>query len=348
LSTAIKKISVVEKPTIGFLAGHGEPTLYEMQQLNQQLQVLYNTTEITLTDSTEIPSDIETLVIIRPQDSLPTSHLNQLDNFMARGGKLAIALNRVEGNLQTAYGTDHTTGLEAWLKQKGLDVEPTFVADAQCGAVTLQQQQGFFTLQTQIAFPYLPIAGKFANHPVTTGLENVIFEFVSSIKFTGDTTTRFIPLIYSSDKSATFQAPQFFDVQKQWTEADLPERAIVMGAALEGKFGGNTATRMVVIADGDFPVNGAGQYARRLQPDNVNLLANAVDWLSDDTGLISLRTKGVTSRPIVELDDTTKTIIKYLNFALPLILVVAYGLLRFHQNRIKRLQRMSLTYEQAQ
>jgi gliding-associated putative ABC transporter substrate-binding component GldG len=347
LTTAIKKISVVNKPTIGFLSGHGEPSLYEIQQLNQQLQVLYNTTEITLTDSTGIPSEIETLVIIRPQDSLPTGHLAELDNFVARGGKLAIALNRVEGNLQTAYGTAHTTGLEAWLKQKGIDVEPTFVADAQCGAVTLQQQQGFFTLQTQIAFPYLPVAGKFANHPVTTGLENVIFEFVSSVKFTGDTTTRFTPLIFSSDKSATLPAPQIFDVQKQWAEADLPQRAIVMGAALEGTFGGNAVTRMVVIADGDFPVNGAGQYARRLQPDNVNLLANAVDWLSDDTGLIALRTKGVTSRPIDELNDTTKTILKYLNFALPLILVVTYGLLRFHQNRMKRLQRMSLNYEEA-
>ena len=118
-----------------------------------------------------------------------------------------------------------------------------------------------------------------------------------------------------------------------------------MGAALEGKFGSSLPSKLVVIADGDFVVNGAGQQPRRLQPDNVSLLSNTIDWLSDDTGLIALRTKGVTSRPIDELEDSTKTIIKYVNFALPLLLVIIYGLVRFQYNRIQRLKRMSLNYE---
>ena len=67
---------------------------------------------------------------------------------------------------------------------------------------------------------------------------------------------------------------------------------------------------MVVFSDGDFAVNGEGQGAQQLQPDNVNLMSNAIDWLSDDTGLISLRTKGVTSRPLdAQLEDGTKTLI---------------------------------------
>jgi ABC-type uncharacterized transport system involved in gliding motility auxiliary subunit len=201
-------------------------------------------------------------------------------------------------------------------------------------------------MQTQIAFPYLPIVGKFAEHPITSGLETVIFEFASSIKFIGDTTKRFTPLIFSSDKSNVFPAPQYFDVQKQWTEADLPLKSVVMGAAIEGKLAGGTESKLVVIADGDFPINGPAQQPRRLQPDNVNLLSNSIDWLSDDTGLIALRTKGVTSRPLDELEDATKTLIKYLNFALPLLLVVIYGVIRFQQNRMKRFKRMSMNYEE--
>ncbi|MBL7871774.1 MAG: hypothetical protein JNM78_09205, partial [Cyclobacteriaceae bacterium] len=198
--------------------------------------------------------------------------------------------------------------------------------------------------QSQVAFPYLPMVGKFAEHPITKGLENVMFEFASSIKFVGDTSKRFYPLLLTSDKSNSFAAPQYFNVQKQWTEEDLPLREIIMGAALEGKFG-SSSSKLVVIADGDFVVNGAGQQPRRLQPDNVSLLSNTIDWLSDDTGLIALRTKGVTSRPIDELDDNTKTIIKYANFALPLLLVIIYGLVRFQYNRMIRLKRMSLNYE---
>jgi ABC-type uncharacterized transport system involved in gliding motility auxiliary subunit len=93
-------------------------------------------------------------------------------------------------------------------------------------------------------------------------------------------------------------------------------------------------------------VSGAPQQQRPVQGDNVSLLSNAVDWLSDDTGLIELRTKGVTGRPIRELEDTTRTLLKYLNFLLPLLLVVGYGLVRFQQNRMTRLRRMSENYEE--
>jgi ABC-type uncharacterized transport system involved in gliding motility auxiliary subunit len=131
------------------------------------------------------------------------------------------------------------------------------------------------------------------------------------------------------------------DLNKEWTEGDFKRQTIPVAAAIEGD-----SLKMVVIADGDFPVNGPPQQQqRRLQPDNVNLLSNAVDWLSDDTGLIALRTKGAVSRPIRELDDATKTILKYTNFLLPLLLVVGYGLIRAHQNRITRLKRMSENYE---
>ena len=73
---------------------------------------------------------------------------------------------------------------------------------------------------------------------------------------------------------------------------------IPVAVAMEGKIANNTFTKMVVFSDGDFAVNGEGQQTQQLQPDNVNLMTNAIDWLSDDTGLIELRTKGVTSRPL--------------------------------------------------
>jgi ABC-type uncharacterized transport system involved in gliding motility auxiliary subunit len=99
------------------------------------------------------------------------------------------------------------------------------------------------------------------------------------------------------------------------------------------------------VGDGDFPVNGARQQPRRLQPDNVNLIANAMDWLSDDTGLIELRTKGAVSRPIRQLDDTTKSILKYSNFLFPIVLAIAYGLVRAQRNRMTRMKRMNENYD---
>lgn len=342
LSTAIKKLAVTTKPPIGFLTGHGEPSLSELSQLSAQLRVLYTPQEVTLSDTTDIPSMINTLVVIRPMDSIPAAHLSRIDAFLLRGGSVVFAINRVDGNLQNAYGSAVSTGLEAWLRGKGVEVVPDFVTDAKCGAVTVQQQTPFGMMQTQMAFPYLPIIGKFADHPVTKGLETVMFQFASTVRFTGDTSKTFTPLIFSSDKSNSFPAPLMFDINKRWTENDLPMSGIVLGGVVEGKLAGAASSRMIVIGDGDFPVNGE----QRVQPDNVNLLSNAIDWLADDTGLIELRTKGVSSRPIDELDDATKTIIKYTNFGLPLLLVIVYGAIRFQGNRMKRLKRMSENYEE--
>ena len=344
LSTAIKRISIEHKPVVGFVTGHGEPSLEEMGQAMELLDVLYSPQPVSL-DSTDVPSTIKTLALIRPADTIPPAHLAKLDAFMFRGGRILIAVNRVNGDLQRSYGMPMSNGLESWLAQKGIVIEDAFVVDAKCGAVTVQQQQGSFNFQTQVQFPYLPVVGRFADHPITKGLETVLLQFASPVNFVGDTSKRFVPLVFSSEKAAVQKAPLMFDINKQWTEADFPEHGIVMGGLLEGKSAG-APFKMVVIGDGDFLINGPRQQGRTLQPDNVSLAVNAIDWLSDDTGLIELRTKGVTSRPLKQLDDSTKLILKYGNFSLPILMVIIYGLIRMQRNRILRYKRMSENYEE--
>lgn len=346
LSTAIKKIAIDKKPVIGFLQGHGEAPLMEMGQLIQQLNVLYNPIEINLTDSTDIPSDINTIAVIRPRDSIPENHFRQLDTFLSRGGRLFIGINRVTGDFQTLNGTAVSTGLERWLKQKGVDVVDNFVVDTKCGSISVPQQFGAFTLQSNVSFPYVPVISSFSNHPIVSGLETVMLEFASEVKFNNDSTINFIPLAFSSELSNTLPAPQFLTFEKEWSEADFTRQNVIVAAAIEKKTDTNPF-RLVIVADGDFPVNGAPQQPRRLQPDNVNLLSNALDWLSDDTGLIELRTKGSTSRPIRQLEDSTKSIIKYSNFLLPIILAIGYGVLRAHKNRVTRIKRMNENYDAA-
>ena len=101
---------------------------------------------------------------------------------------------------------------------------------------------------------------------------------------------------------------------------------------------------MVVIADGDFAINGSGQNARQQNADNVNLMVNSIDYLSDDTGLIDLRTKGVTSRPLDELEDGKKSFLKWFNFLLPILLIVIIGFIRSQQQRTLRYKRMEEGY----
>ncbi len=345
LSSSIKKISVVDKPVIAFVQGDGEPPLEAFQQVMSSLNVLYNIEPLNLRDS--IPDDLsrfKTIALVAPKDSLPGYLLQQLDNYLSQGGSLFIAMNRVEGDFSTAQGSSVETGLERWLMGKGLNVESSFIIDMNCGSVSVRQQQANFTYNTQVRFPYLPIISTFEEHPVTEGLEGVVLQFASPITFTGDTTLRYTPIAKTSEKSGTQQVPLQFNINKRWTDTDFPLSQLTVGAILEGKISGNGESRILLITDGDFAVNGSGRQTQQVQPDNASLMVNSIDWLSDDTGLIELRTKGITQRPLDQLEDGKKALLKWLNFLLPIIIIVVYGIIRMQFNRNLRTKRMEEGY----
>lgn len=346
ISTAIKKLSVTNKPVVGIIQGQGEPAPAELGQLSQQLEILYDPQPVSLTDSTEIPPNVRTLVMIRPEDSLRPREQEKLDSFLSHGGRLAIAFNRVQGDLQAGQARSVNGALAGWLAKKGLMVGNNAIIDAQCGTVPVQQRAGFFMLQANVQLPYLPMISNFAGHPITAGLENVVLEFPSSIRFSGGSSVHYTPLAFTSAVSDTQSAPVYVNVDRRWTQNDFHSSHLAVAAALEGALvKGGASTRMVVISDGNFIVNGPQQQGgRQLTPDNVNLFSNAIDWLTDNTGLIGLRTKAVTSRPLREESDASKALIKYFNFLAPIFLAVLYGLYRARRNRRIRLQRMNEHY----
>jgi ABC-type uncharacterized transport system involved in gliding motility auxiliary subunit len=199
----------------------------------------------------------------------------------------------------------------------------------------------------QVKFPYIPVIKNFASHPVTGGLEAVVMPFTSSIEYIARDSVIFTPLAFTSEKSASEPLPVYFDLQRQWTEKDFRQKNIVVAAALEGKLGSQANSKMVCIASGEFILNSRGNdrsQQQQLAADNVNLFVNSVDWLTDETGLISLRTKSITSRPIKEVSEVTRGFIKWANFLVPILLVIGYGFFRFQMNRNIRIKRMEENY----
>ena len=343
LSSSLKKLTVAEKKLIGFIQGHGEPSTSMMSQAMQSLNVLNLVEGVNLTDSTYL-ARYETLALIAPTDSIPQEHFKMLDEYLAQGGNMFVAINRVDGDLQQAMGNEITTGLETWLANKNIQVDNNFIVDANCGKVSVVQQQGFISFTSQVAFPYLPIFTNFANHPITSGLETVVMQFASSVNYTGDTTLHYEPLIFTSEKSGTQSAPLYFNIQRKWTDNDFPLKNVVAAALLEGKIAGQNNSKLVVVGDGNFAINGQGQQAQQVSPDNVNLLVNAIDWMSDDTGLIELRTRGITSRMLEQIEDGKKNMLKWLNVLLPVLLIIGYGIIRSQRNRLIREKRRSADY----
>ena len=82
LSSNIKKMTVKEKTQVGFLQGNGEPSLQAMPQLAQQLSIIYDVKPVTVNDTTNIPANLKTLVIVAPKDTIPPLFLVNLMPFL--------------------------------------------------------------------------------------------------------------------------------------------------------------------------------------------------------------------------------------------------------------------------
>jgi hypothetical protein len=215
------------------------------------------------------------------------------------------------------------------------------VVDAECGQIQVMQQRGMFTVQVPMGFPYFPLVSSFGKHAVTSGIEAVLFQFVSPMVYQGDTAnTTATPLLRSSIRSGVVALPQMVDLQRQWTDLDFLLGEQVLGLAMEVRPAARPMSRMVVLGNGSFLLNGSGQQLAQVNPGNINLVVNAVDWLTDSTGLIELRNKGIGFRPLKETDDGTRAAIKWAMLLVPVLTVLAHGLFRSRWRKRQRQQRM--------
>jgi ABC-2 type transport system permease protein len=109
--------------------------------------------------------------------------------------------------------------------------------------------------------------------------------------------------------------------------------------------GRSKPTRMIVIGDGDICKNamnhgqplplGFDQYTQQTY-GNKNFLLNAMNYLCDESGMLSLRTREFVLRVLdkekVEQEKTTWQIV---NTALPIAMILLFGILRFYIRRRK-------------
>jgi len=338
LSTLIKRLTIEDKPKIGYVIGHGEPVLATLDQMKTELSVLYELETVNLSMRGNL-SDYKAIIILSPFEEISNREFRRLDNYLSIGGSLFIGIDRVNGILNHGIGVGIETNLETWLEKKGILVEDAFIVDRKCSTVTVQEKS-YFSYPQQVNFPYLPLITDFSNHTITDGIEAMILQFASPLKFVGDSTVNFQELAWTSNMSGKLRAPVSFNIGQIWRPKDFLYPRQIVAASIQGPIVSEQEARICVIGDGNFIVNGLGNQKISIQPDNINFIANAIDWLSDDSGLMSLRTKGVHSRPLTELSEGKVLFIKYFNFLFPLLLVVVYGLIQFRRRSMKRTRLM--------
>lgn len=354
ISTTIKRLVTQTRKKIGFVSGHGEPPLTELGRVQELLQKQYEVTSVEL--NTPIPADIAALMVVAPKSKFTDTEKLEIDQYIMRGGKVAFLLNKVEADLQQRFGRQAEIGLEDLLENYGMRLNADLVRDVQCANISIVQQQFGFSMQSQVPFPYLPLASDFSKENVIVkDLQGVVIFFGSSVDTT-QVSSRGLQaeiLLRSSKKSG--RQTQFFmlDPLQRFTEADFAEQSIPLGVVVTGQFKSAFAnkqvlsdtsglavtppltvspeTRIVLIGDGDFARD---QYLGNR--DNLTMFANIVDYLVDDAGLITIRSKDVTLAPLEQVSDETKPVLKLVNLIVPPALVVLLGLFRWRMRKVRK------------
>ncbi len=340
ITLAIKKVTDKEKAVVGYVTDSG--TLKPESEITfayKKLNEMYEVRQINLTIEEEIPAEVRTLIIVGPKEKFEEKALKEIDKFLMQGGSLLVLQDGVKVG-EGLIASENETGLEAVLEKYGVKLNHNLVLDLSSGIASFNQ--GFVTFSTNYPFwPKVIKSGFDKDSTAVAKLESVTMPWPSSLEILSDKVGAGNKVSYLAKTTAnSWTQESNFDLspQQSFTFANKGEKTLAV--SVFGKFqsaygGGSTDSgRLIVAGDSDFLSDGFARQA----PDNIILFQNLVDSLSLDEDLISIRSKGISERPIKQKEDGEKAIIRYSNiFGLTLV-VVAFGLIRYFLRRRTRFE----------
>ncbi|KAA3610111.1 MAG: hypothetical protein D8M58_07235 [Calditrichaeota bacterium] len=370
---AIKRLTQGGKTKIGYITGFDEisidpPNPYAaLQGGNQQKPVSiknlltqvnsqFELTKIDLNTTEKIPAEIQEAIILEPKKEYSAKAKYILDQFLMRGGKLGVFVNRHRVDFQNAILPIMPIrfGLDDFFTKYGFKINDNLIVDKQSAQVQMMQQLGPIQLPVAVDYPFAARVTNFnEDNPIVSRLNETVFFFSSSIDSIPTPNVKFTPLIQSSEESGfAMKDPQrgMYNINPQQPFA-YNQSKLNLAAIVEGKFQSNFATRPDTIAYPDAHLSEATMDGKILVfsdadfvkdeysgPQNATLFMNVLDWLVDENGLISIRNKKIENRPLdkeilAENAVGTRDFIKIINVYLVPVLVILFGLVKWYIRR---------------
>ncbi len=261
--------------------------------------------------------------------------------------------------------------LDDQLFKYGIRINQDLIGDMNC--VQIPVNVGNVAGQGQIQLlPWLfyPLIMPVLSHPMIKNMEGIKTEFVSTIDTIAVKGTKKTVLLSTSPYNRTLKIPTLISLQMVEQQPDPRQFQSVpkaVGVLLEGKFKSvfqNRAiptkitenfsavaesgfTKMLVLSDGDIFKNQFSEkdgsvfplgYDRFTQQTygNKTFLLNAVDYMLDDSGLISLRNKEITLR-LLDKGRIKAEALKWqiINMVLPVIVILIFAIFQHLYRRQK-------------
>lgn len=379
LANSIRSLVVKDKPSIGFLQGHGEADPFQLADLARSLAKNYSvdlfnirkfksdtlTGELSLAEQQRFLNRFDALVIAKPQTAFNDLDKYLIDQFVMNGGKTIWMIDPVKAEMDSLSEAAQFLSLPIYdrlnigdlLFKYGVRVNTNMVVDLVAAGVNDQRN----------IYPwiYSPLIMPVIDHPITKDLNAVRLIFSSSLDTVITNGSKKTVLLQSSPYSATFPTPHVVNLNYLYSpppKERMNKNALPLAILVEGHFESLYKNRiapkdngeplklktkvedgqMVVIGDGDIGINqlnvvnpnlpkrqplplGYDQYTGQ-QYGNKDFLLNVMDYLLDESGLISIRSRELKLR-LLDYTKLEKGRLKWqlLNSVLPVLLVVLYG-----------------------
>jgi len=349
MTSLISKLTVDNKPKIGFVSGHGEKSLYgNYRLLNDELKKQFEIVDITAKsdevkddkksskkedDSTNlpkkisIPDDVKTLVIAGPSENYSDDEKNALSQFIARGGNALFLLDGVSVSPQMLTASASQNNLLEYIKnQTGVEIEKSLVYDLRSN-----ESVSFGGGQMRYILPYpfwVRTLKTSENSPIVSKIESITLPWASSLKIDDNTLNEKgyeKTELFSTTEHAGIETSSFdISPDQKFSSQNLGRK--LLAVALSPKQSGG---RIVIAGDADF-----------LDDENVkNNLSNfafgleAISWLSQESALSQIKVKNLSDRKFVFANQSDPSLLKFGNMAFALVTVSGYGFWRLFRRR---------------
>lgn len=365
---AFKKLVTPKEKKIAVLRGNQQLADAYVADFLQKLGEHYFLAPFTLDSVASHPqktlkdlSNYDLIISAKPMQPFTEEEKYVLDQYTMQGGKSlwlteAVVMDKdsLYNNSGKAVAIMKDLNLTDFFFKYGVRINPVMVNDLYSAPITLAIGEGNNAQFQPVQWPYSPLAANNPNHPITTNINPVRFDFASQIDTLKNSVDKTI-LLRSSQLTKLVGVPNEVDLDIVTQEPDPktytnPHQTLAV--LLEGEFTSvyknrvkpfqlnndktqSESTKMIVIADGDVIKNDVikgnpqelgfdRMTGRRF--GNTEFLQNAVNYLLNDDGLINLRTKEVALQFLdPQKIEKEKAKWQIVNIALPLIILVLFG-----------------------
>ncbi|WP_299227861.1 gliding motility-associated ABC transporter substrate-binding protein GldG [uncultured Psychroserpens sp.] len=367
---AFKKLVMPKQKKIAVLKGNGQLDDIYIADLLKKLSEHYFLAPFTLDSVSNNPlktlkdiSEYDLIISAKPSVVFTEEEKYVLDQYTMNGGKSlwlteSIVMDRdsLLNNSGQAVAIMKDLNLNDFFFKYGVRINPVIVNDLYSAPIPLAIGEGNNTQFQPVQWPYSPLAASNPNHPITTNLDPVKFDFASQIDtLKNKSNVKKTVLLRSSQLTKLEGIPREINldiVTKQPNPETYTQPNQTLAVLLEGEFISvydkrvkplkinndktrSSPTKMIIIADGDViknevirnkPQELGFEFLTKRKFGNKEFLENAVNYLLNDDRLINIRTKEV-KLAFLDSEKIKNQKLKWqiINIALPLVVLGFFG-----------------------